>query len=292
MNSNLICHDQVCSRKVPQLHPCCCILELAGASTSLGVANNQGETALHLAARGFDTATAGTLIRAAKETGSSGIATGLLQHKDERGLTALELAVLLGSPVVEVLCPEVAGCAGEPPQPVPWRPEQPQLDPGFSTPSMSSTTDPTESGSGAEWSLLTATEYETSACDIDRRVTLTAKEFEEEYVNQFKPVIISGAGAFTEPGALQELQRLWSRENLLRRHQSIEVGVGSIPYERDFRTTSADANTSHLRSRLGDYIQSMRGEGVFQPDGTASGRLFPPDCAQLCSTRIRWWRGI
>lgn len=48
-------------------------------------------------------------------------------------------------------------------------------------------------------------------CGIDRRTSLTAAEFESEYVNKFKPVVI-GAGAFAGVNDLEEIRRRWSKE--------------------------------------------------------------------------------
>lgn len=52
----------------------------------------------------------------------------------------------------------------------------------------------------------------------------------------------------------------------------MEVGVGTIPYERDFRTTSASADTAHLRARLGDYIRDQ-----MEPQDEDRDGLFPAD---------------
>ena len=146
-------------------------------------------------------------------------------------MNPIEYASLLGSPVFETLCTYDDAaldefCAGElAPDVKEWKPE-PVVDPDYSG-----------GLGGGGWGDEIATSYETAACDIDRRSSLTADEFEREYVNKFKPVMI-GAGAFEGDWPAADG---WSREGLLEEYGDIKVSVGSIPYERDFRTTAADA---------------------------------------------------
>ncbi len=220
-----------------------------GGQRALNMQNNQGETPLHLAARAHDTATADLLLRAAQKAGTE---TAMLALRDARGHTAAEWAALVWSPVLQTIC-QHSPTHCQPTRPFKENTESLTVDkdyrrgfddfaPGADDWRVESTREP---------SLELSANNEQQRCGIDRRTALSPEEFEQQYVNQHRPVLI-GAGAFARDFATH---RLWGRHNLTMRYGNLDILVGTLPYERKVRTASSLDRAAVLP--LEDYIQKM-----------------------------------
>lgn len=102
------------------------------------------------------------------------------------------------------------------------------------------------------WDLVSprdpALTIEPSACGIDRRTTLSASEFEQQYVNQQRPVMISSE-AFE--GVWPALDR-WKRNIFAAVYGDIPMDVGKLPYERKVRV-----NMPAKSMRLSEFIHKI-----------------------------------
>ena len=98
-------------------------------------------------------------------------------------------------------------------------------------------------------------ELEHERCEIDRRLELSAEEFERDYVNAQQPVLIRYGAPFVRPGS-------WSRHNLSIVYGDLQVLTGRLPYERKVRTEdhALTAETMGLAEYISTSLRPVDGE--------------------------------